>query len=84
MNVHVSVGAIHGLAEIIEGEGFVTIDPRQNQKEILITCAHEALHIAFPPMKEDDIEEAAQLIADVQWKLGFRIPKKNKKKQKKK
>ena len=81
MKVKVVTGVIHGLAEIDNGEGLITIDPRQNQRELLDTAIHEGLHIAFPALSEEEVEDAALIISQVPWKLGFRLkPKKPKKK----
>ena len=81
MKVNVQMGKLMGFAEF-EGST-VTIDPRQSQKEMLDTAIHEGLHLAFPELSEEDVEKAAQIIAQVPWKLGYRrtIAKKPRKKQ---
>ena len=83
MKINVVVGVVHGIAENIEGEGFITIDPRQSQKEMLITAIHEGLHLVFPLMEEAEVETASIIISAVPWKLGYRrkahkVEKKNK------
>ena len=55
----------------------VRIDRRQGQKEMLDTAIHEGLHAAFPHLKEPQIRRAAAIIAQIPWKLGFRLRKKN-------
>ena len=79
MKVNVLVGAIHGLAENINGEGYVTVDPRQSQRDMLDTAIHEGLHIAFPTLSEEEVEKATKIIAQVPWALGYRVKKKDSK-----
>lgn len=79
INLKVVERQILGLAESGQKQNEVTIDPRQGDKEMLYTCIHEGLHIAFPELSEDEIIRAERIIGQVPWKMGYRRKKIKKK-----
>lgn len=52
--------------------GAIEIDPRQSPKEWLSTLVHEAVHLAFPKIKEEEVLKAERKITGILWKAGVR------------
>jgi len=57
------------------GENFIEIDPRQTEKEFLLTAIHEVFHILFPDFSERKIINLEKKMGDVIWRLGYRRKK---------
>ena len=53
-------------------EGVIEIEQRLRPREWLSTLVHEALHVAFPDLREEPIEAAEKKIADILWRAGIR------------
>lgn len=51
--------------------GRVDVDPRQSEKELMDTLAHEVLHLELPDIAEESVERAAESITAVLRKAGF-------------
>ena len=52
------------------------INPKQSDRQMLITGIHEAHHYIFPEHSERKVDRDSLLIADVLWKLGYRSKQK--------
>ncbi len=50
----------------------IEIDPRLSPRAWLSTLLHEAVHIAFPDMAEEEVARAEKVIAPILWKAGIR------------
>lgn len=50
----------------------IEIDPRQKSKSYLDTMIHEALHIAFPELSENQVKKSSKVIRDFLWNHGYR------------
>jgi len=56
----------------------IAIRPSITDKQKLYTAVHEAVHVTFPGLDENEVLIAEEMIADVVWKAGFRKIKKKK------
>lgn len=65
-------GAVFGM---VNTDGHIYIDPRQNPSEMLDTLIHEMLHVACPYMSEKNVARASEIISTAVWKKGYRIKK---------
>jgi Mg2+/Co2+ transporter CorC len=54
----------------------IYINPKQSDKQKLITAIHESLHYIFPKHTEHKVELDCILIGEVILKLGYRSKKK--------
>jgi len=61
---------LRGLCDIEEGT--IYINPKQSDREMLITVVHEALHYLFPKRTEPQTEHAGIIIGEALWKFGYR------------
>lgn len=50
----------------------ITLDPRMDDHTMLQIAPHEVLHILFPWMTEEAVNEAGIEIGDVLYRLGYR------------
>lgn len=50
----------------------ITLDADLNQKDMLETAVHEAMHCMFPKAREKDVENKSEEIADMLWRMGYR------------
>jgi len=50
----------------------VEIDPELDQKTMLDIGLHEGLHVLFPYLPEDQVNDAGTSLADLLWRLGYR------------
>ena len=50
----------------------ITLDPRQNEAELLDSAVHELLHVVFPHASEKTVHSKATRIADTLWQMGYR------------
>lgn len=55
-----------------DAERVVELDPRMDDHTMLQIAPHEVLHLLFPWISEESINEAGIDIGDVLWRLGFR------------
>lgn len=44
-----------------------------HSKEFLDTVIHESLHMALPSATEATVQRTARVIADVVWRVGYRL-----------
>ena len=63
-------GPYAGLAWREEGE--IEIDPRQSEREDLLTLVHEWLHCALPRLSERSIIRLEQSLGGMLWSRGYR------------
>ena len=52
--------------------GLIEIDPRQTEKEYLMTLCHEWLHHAIPSAGERNIARLEKSIGELLWRKGYR------------
>lgn len=50
----------------------IEIDVRTKGKKLLEILNHEALHVIFPSLEEDEIIKASIELTNLLWSLGFR------------
>jgi len=50
----------------------IEIDPALDDKTLLDIALHEGLHVIFPIIDEDEINDAGTTLADLLWRLGYR------------
>jgi len=50
----------------------IEIDPALDDKTLLDIAIHEGLHVIFPIIDEDEINDAGTTLADLLWRLGYR------------
>lgn len=63
-------GPYVGLADKESGE--IEIDPRQSQREYLLTLVHEWLHCALPSLSERNIIRLEHSLGGMLWRRGYR------------
>lgn len=51
----------------------VELDPRMDEKTLLEVAAHEVGHIVLPEISEERIDLLGKQVADVLWRLKFRL-----------
>jgi hypothetical protein len=50
----------------------ISLDPRQDEAELLDSAVHELLHVVFPHASEASVHAKATRIADTLWRMGYR------------
>ena len=50
----------------------IEIDPGLEPKTEMDIAIHEGLHVLFPYLPEDAIDNAGKTLADLLWRLGYR------------
>jgi hypothetical protein len=58
-------------------ESRIEIDPALADKSLLDVLLHEGLHVVFPIIDEETINEAGTSLADLLWRIGFRLKDKD-------
>jgi len=53
-------------------EGKIEVDPRQSEREYLLTLVHEWLHCALPRLSERSIIRLEQSLGGMLWSRGYR------------
>ena len=53
-------------------EGEIEIDPRQSEREYLLTLVHEWMHCALPRLSERSIIRLEQSLGGMLWSQGYR------------
>jgi len=53
-------------------EGEIEVDPRQSEREYLLTLVHEWLHCALPRLSERSIIRLEQSLGGMLWSRGYR------------
>jgi len=48
-------------------DGLIEIDSREKGKELLDTTLHEALHVVFKELEEEEVVLIAGLLTDLLW-----------------
>ena len=61
-----------------QDEGLIEIDPRQSEREYLLTLCHEWLHILLPTVSERNICRIEKSLGGMLWRRGYRLKKKRK------
>ena len=51
----------------------IELDPDLDEKTLLDISLHEGLHVLFPIIDEQEIDNAGKTLADLLWRLGFRL-----------
>ena len=51
----------------------IEIDPSYRGFDLLDSCVHEILHIQQPDLSEEAVTANATEMADLLWKIGFRL-----------
>jgi hypothetical protein len=52
--------------------GLIEIDPRQTEREYLLTLCHEWLHHAIPSANERTISKLEKSLGGILWRRGYR------------
>lgn len=50
----------------------IEIDPDLEPRTEMDIALHEGLHVLFPYLPEDAVDNAGKTLADLLWRLGFR------------
>ena len=50
----------------------IEIDPDLEDRTELDIAIHEGLHVLFPYLPEDAVDNAGKTLADLLWRLGYR------------
>lgn len=50
----------------------IEVDPGLEDKTLLDISIHEGLHVLFPIIDENEINNAGKSLADLLWRMGFR------------
>lgn len=50
----------------------IEIDPRLDDKTEMDIALHEGLHVLFPCLAEEAVDEAGSVLADLLWRMNFR------------
>lgn len=50
----------------------IEIDPDLEPRTQMDIALHEGLHVLFPYLPEDAVDEAGKTLADLLWRLGYR------------
>ena len=50
----------------------VELDPELEDKTEMDIALHEGLHLLFPYVPEETINDAGKTLADLLWRLGYR------------
>ena len=53
----------------------LTLNPKQGSKQLVCTTIHEFLHPVLPTARENKIDNLAQELTELLWKMGFRLKK---------
>jgi len=56
-------------------DNLIEIDPKQTEKEFLLTAIHEVFHLLFPKFGEKKVISLEKRMGDVLWRLGYRRKK---------
>lgn len=62
-----AMGLAHHDARLIE------LDPNQRGFDLLDSCIHEITHLQYPDMSEEAVLANATEMADLLWKVGYRL-----------
>ena len=53
-------------------ENRIELDPELDERTEMDIALHEGLHILFPYLPEESVDEAGKSLADLLWRLRFR------------
>lgn len=67
------LGRQKALGLAYKNERVVYLDPRLKGFQVLDTAIHEILHCQQPDLSEETVNDNATEMADLLWKLGFRL-----------
>lgn len=51
---------------------YIEIDSRLKGRRLLDTFIHERIHLLFPELSEDAVEEKSSILMDFLWSHGYR------------
>ena len=51
----------------------IELDPELDEKTLMDIAIHEATHVVLPVLDETAVDTLGKQVADVLWRLGFRI-----------
>lgn len=51
----------------------IELDPALEPRTEIDIALHEGLHCLFPYLPEDQVNEAGKVLADLLWRLGYRL-----------
>ena len=54
------------------GENLIEIDPRQDNKNYLLTLVHELTHVCFPDLSEEEVIRCEKIIGNALWEQNYR------------
>lgn len=55
----------------------IWVNRNAKNKDLLDTLIHETIHAVRPELAEEAVLETASTIADVLWKIGYRVKEKD-------
>lgn len=55
----------------------IELDPELEPKTEMDIAIHEGLHVLFPHLREDEVDNAGKTLADLLWRIGFRLKDKD-------
>lgn len=61
---------VYGLAFLDEYR--IELDPALDDRTEMDIALHEGLHVLFPYLPEDAVDNAGKTLADLLWRLGYR------------
>lgn len=50
----------------------IELDPDLEDKTEMDIALHEGMHVLFPYLPEDVVNDAGKMLADLLWRLGYR------------
>ncbi len=59
--------------QAFKSDRLIELDPRLRGFEVLDTAIHEIIHCQCPDMSEEAVNANATEMADLLWKMGFRL-----------
>lgn len=64
-----------GMTDEWNPKGRIFVDPRQRPKSRLRTVVHEAIHKAWPHLRETEVLRGEKIIGDILWSDNYRQTK---------
>ena len=50
----------------------IELDPDMDERTALGIALHEGLHVLFPYLPEETVNDGGETLADLLWRLGYR------------
>jgi hypothetical protein len=51
----------------------IELDPELDEKTLIDIATHETVHVVAPDLSEEATDRIGRHVADVLWRLGFRL-----------